>query len=159
MVPSPVAPPLFKRLIDRALGALRAPEPPEARTRFESFEPRVLLSGDPVVPRIDGSLDVAGETDRYVFNVTENIRVVFDSLTNNGNFNWSLTGPRGTVVSSRAFTSSDSGDIGDDAELVGVGLVGRRHGGRGDGPQAEVLGLVDVDEAEGVRPRLSLIHI
>ena len=148
-VPSPVAPPLFKRLIDRALGVLRAPEPPQAKTRFESFEPRVLLAADPVVPRIDGSLDVAGETDRYVFNVTENIRVVFDALTNNGNLNWSLTGPRGTVVSSRAFTSSDSADIGGDvAYELTEGEYILSVDGVGDTTGAYAFRLIDINKAK-----------
>ena len=58
-------PTLLKRLLDRALVSMRAPLAPQAKTVFESFEPRVLLAGDPIAPpRIDGSLDVAGETDR-----------------------------------------------------------------------------------------------
>ena len=38
--------------------------------------------------------------------------VYFDSLTNNGSFRWSLTGPRGTEVAARPFSSSDSVDFG-----------------------------------------------
>jgi len=77
---------------------------------FEALEPRILLDGTPVVPatRIEGSIDVAGETDRYGFSLTSDARVVFDSLTNTGNLNWSLSGPRGTVVNSRPFSGSDS---------------------------------------------------
>src|SRR5688572_23630843 len=56
--------------------------------RFESLEPRVLLSGD-VAPAqtVTGSIDVPGESDQYGLNLTENARIVFDSLTNNDQFN------------------------------------------------------------------------
>src|SRR5687768_8860065 len=70
--------------------------PPPSRVRFESFEPRVLMAADPVL--ITGALDSPGETDRYNFTLDVNSQVVFDSLTNSANINWSLTGPRGTVV-------------------------------------------------------------
>ena len=111
-------PTLLKQLVDRALSALGAPLAPQPRTVFETFEPRVLLSGDPVAPpRIDGSLDVAGETDRYTFTLTDDLRVVFDSLTSNGNIRWSLDGPRGNIVTSRSFGNSDSADLGGDIAL------------------------------------------
>lgn len=99
---------LFKRLLSRALSGLRAPAASREKLVFEAFEPRVLLAGDPVTPRIDGSLDVAGEVDRYAFTLSEDLRVVFDSLTDNGNIRWSLDGPRGAVDSGRPFSQSDS---------------------------------------------------
>jgi hypothetical protein len=106
---------LMQRLMQRALVAMRAPLAPQARTHFESFEPRVLLDGTAIAPpRIDGSLDAPGETDRYTFTLSENLRVVFDSLTNNSNIRWSLSGPRGTVVSDRPFSQTDSADLGGD---------------------------------------------
>ena len=108
-VPEPAAP--ARSLIGRLVaGALQRFKRPPARVKplvFESFEPRVLLSGETVAPRIDGSLDVPGETDRYGFTLNDNVRVVFDSLTNNANMRWSLEGPRGSVVSGRSFTASD----------------------------------------------------
>ena len=92
---------------------MRAPLAPQAKTVFESFEPRVLLSGDAIAPpRIDGELLSPGETDRYTFNLPEDLRVVFDSLTDNGNLRWSLDGPRGNVVTARSFQQSDSADLG-----------------------------------------------
>src|SRR5262249_43069497 len=33
----------------------------------------------------------------------------FDAFTNNGSFRWSLSGPNGTPVNNRSFTSSDAG--------------------------------------------------
>ncbi|HLF95978.1 MAG TPA: CARDB domain-containing protein, partial [Methylococcaceae bacterium] len=79
--------------------------------RFEALEPRVLLSADVnPAPAITGSIDVPGETDQYGFTLDQNTRVVFDSLTDNANINWSLTGPKGIEVSNKSFTTSDSAD-------------------------------------------------
>src|SRR5438876_1258039 len=81
---------------------------PANSIRFEPLEPRVLLSAD-INPAqtISGSIDVPGETDQYGFNLPENARIVFDSITNNANLNWSLTGPTGKLVDNRAFSASD----------------------------------------------------
>ena len=94
---------------------LRGRATPEKAARkdhlaFEALEPRVLLDGTPSVPitKIDGSIDVAGESDRYGFSLTSDARIVFDSLTNSNSFTWSLAGPRGDLVSSRGFAQSDS---------------------------------------------------
>ena len=77
--------------------------------RFETIEPRVLLSGD-IGPgqTITGSIDAPGEVDQYNFTLTTDTSVVFDSLASDPNLNWSLNGPDGTVVSERNFVSSDS---------------------------------------------------
>lgn len=94
-----------------------APERPPVRHRllFEAMEQRVLLAADPlpafVVASVNGSLDVTGETDRYTFTLDNATRVVFDSLTNTDRINWSLSGPGGSVVSSRALSQSDSVDF------------------------------------------------
>ncbi|MBK6595667.1 MAG: LEPR-XLL domain-containing protein [Burkholderiales bacterium] len=77
--------------------------------RFEPLEPRVLLAADPVIAVAD-AITVAGETDHHNFTVESDIKVVFDSLTNNPNLNWSLDGPNGTVVTARGFSASDSTD-------------------------------------------------
>ena len=81
--------------------------PPKKSILFESIEPRVLMSADAAIS-ISGAIDAPGEIDQYGFTLTSDIKVVFDSLTNNPNFNWSLTGPRGTVVDARSFSNSDS---------------------------------------------------
>lgn len=77
--------------------------------KFETIEPRILMSGDPVVA-VNASIDVPGETDQFGFTLTQNTRIVFDSLTNSANINWSLTGPNGTEVSNRNFSTSDAVD-------------------------------------------------
>ncbi|MDP1667162.1 MAG: CARDB domain-containing protein [Methylobacter sp.] len=77
--------------------------------RFEALEPRVLLSGDlNPAQTVSGSIDVQGEVDQYGFTLTQNTQIVFDSLTDNSNMNWSLSGPDGAVVGNRRFTNSDS---------------------------------------------------
>src|SRR5262249_41405402 len=58
--------------------------------------------------RTDGTLGLAGQRDLYTFTLAADTKVVFDALTNNSAFNWSLIGPRGTLVSARNFTGSDS---------------------------------------------------
>jgi hypothetical protein len=79
------------------------------RLFFETLEPRVLLSAD-VLP-ISGSIAVPGETDRYAFTLTKETQLLFDSQTNSSQLSWSLDGPRGNVVSSRSFSSSDPVDV------------------------------------------------
>src|SRR5262245_15438167 len=78
------------------------------RLLVETLEPRVLLSAD-VLP-IQGSIAVPGETDRYAFTLNKDTQILFDSETSSSQLNWSLDGPRGNVVSSRAFSSSDPVD-------------------------------------------------
>src|SRR5690606_6673790 len=63
------------------------------------------------VPPITRAIDVPGASDTFVFTLTEAKKVYFDSLTDNNNIRWTLTGPDGTIVNSRGFGSSDSRDI------------------------------------------------
>ena len=82
-------------------------QPPFKRTLlFEALEQRVLMSAD-----IVGSIQVPGEVDKYSFTLTQDKQVYFDSLSN-VSMTWSLTGPRGAVVTDRGFRGSDSWDIG-----------------------------------------------
>jgi hypothetical protein len=78
------------------------------RLLVETLEPRVLLSAD-LIP-IQGNIAVPGQVDRYTLTLPIERQVLFDSETNNGSLNWSLTGPQGTVTSSVAFNSSDPVD-------------------------------------------------
>ncbi len=57
------------------------------------------------------AISVAGEQDRYSFTLGADTRVCFDSLTNNNNLVWTLTGPQGVIVLSRGFASSDSSAV------------------------------------------------
>lgn len=95
---------------ERAVEAFAAAsKPARSYARFETLEPRVLLSADinPAQP-ISGAIDAPGETDTYAFTLTNDTKIVFDSLTNNSNITWTLTGPKGVEVASRALTGSDS---------------------------------------------------
>jgi len=58
---------------------------------------------------VNGAISVAGQKQFYAFNLPQAAVLFFDTLTNVG-FTWTLTGPPGTVVSARAFWSSDSAD-------------------------------------------------
>ena len=60
--------------------------------------------------KFDGDILRAGQRDIYTFSLAQAKQVYFDSLTNNSNLTWTLTGPRGAVVSGRRFDQSDSGD-------------------------------------------------
>jgi RHS repeat-associated protein len=55
-----------------------------------------------------GNLSSPGQQDVYSFNLSAKALLYFDALTNNANFNWTLAGPPGTVVSNRSFTNSDA---------------------------------------------------
>ena len=56
-------------------------------------------------------MSAPGEQDRYTFTLAAPSRLYFDSLTNNANLRWSLSGPAGTPVSNRTFTTSDASGI------------------------------------------------
>ena len=84
---------------------------PVPKIKFETLEPRVLLSGDinPGAVTLSGSIDVAGERDQYEFTISDPTRVVFDGLSNNRNLSWNL---------SRDGESVRSGTFGDADEFV-----------------------------------------
>jgi hypothetical protein len=88
-------------------GARAQERPPFKRKPvFQALEPRLLLSAD-----IAGAIQVPGEVDKYVFNVSQDKQVYFDSRSS-VSMNWSLSGPRGTLVAGRDFRASDSWDVG-----------------------------------------------
>ena len=106
---------LLTRLVRRAIDSFKVAPAQQSPLRLEALEPRILLAADPMGARVDASLDVAGETDNYSFTLTDDLRVAFDSLTDNNNIRWTLTGPRGDVVTNRGFSQSDSIDFGNGA--------------------------------------------
>ena len=96
-----------KLLADTAISNLLA---------METLEPRVLLSGD-LLP-VHGTLNTPGQVDQYAINLQTTKDLYFDSLTPNGaQFDWTLNGPSGTVVSGRSFENSDSSGINGPAAL------------------------------------------
>jgi hypothetical protein len=58
-----------------------------------------------------GTIAHAGQQDHYTFALAQRSRLVFDALANTG-LNWSLAGPNGSVVTSRAFNGSDANHVG-----------------------------------------------
>ena len=82
---------------------------PAPRIKFETLEPRVLLSGDinPAAVTLSGAIDVAGERDQYEFSVSDPTRVIFDGLTNNSNLSWTLNRD-GQSIQSGTFGAPDS---------------------------------------------------
>src|SRR5262249_31800144 len=48
-----------------------------------------------------------GQQNVYTFTIGQKERVYFDSLTNNGDLNWTLSGPQGMVVAPSAFNAGD----------------------------------------------------
>jgi hypothetical protein len=67
--------------------------------------------------QVNGAITQTGQQNLYTFSLASASQLYFDSLTNDGSLNWTLSGPRGTEVSSRNFTSSDSFSIGSDPVL------------------------------------------
>src|SRR4029077_18905023 len=61
------------------------------------------LSGTPLPlgSTVNGALRTAGQQDRFIFHLGADAQLYFDSLTNDPNLQWSLTGPVGTAVSNR----------------------------------------------------------
>ncbi len=122
--------------------------------RFEALEPRVLLSGDlNPAQTVSGSIDVQGEVDQYGFTLTQNTQIVFDSMTNNSNMNWSLSGPNGAVVGNRNFTNSDSADASASPLLnLATGDYTLTMDANGDQTGAYSFRLIDVLKAQEIVP-------
>ena len=96
---------------------------------------------------VDGEIAQAGDQVTYTFDVAGTSLVYFDALTNNSSVHWSLTGPRGSLVLDRSFTSSDSVD--------GLSVMELREGtyrltidGSGDAAGAFRFRLADLDDGE-----------
>ena len=114
----------------------------------ESLEQRVLLAADPLsVARVSGSVDSAGEVDHFTFHLDAAARLSFDSLTENGNLRWNLSGPAGAVVSNAYFRALSSTD-GNYAPLdLGPGDYRVDVSGAGDTTGAYDMRLLDLARA------------
>ena len=55
-----------------------------------------------------GSIDVPTQVNTYTFSLPGWTQLYFDALDNNGNVNWRLDGPSGTVIGNRTLSSGDS---------------------------------------------------
>jgi hypothetical protein len=127
--------------------AQQAAQPAIAAVRFETLEPRVLLSGDvnPTALTIAGAIQTQGEQIHYEFTVEENRRVVFDSLTNRSDLSWSLTGSDG-VVAERTFNNTDYNNN-TSAVALSAGHYTLTVDGVGDARGDYSLRLIDADAA------------
>ncbi|MFC5303075.1 beta strand repeat-containing protein, partial [Azospira restricta] len=118
--------------------------------RFEPMEPRVLLSADPVVA-VSGAISTPGETNQYNFTIASDTKVVFDSLSNNANLNWSLNGPDGNVVSERSFAASDSSGLsGTPAISLAAGTYTIAVNGSSSATGAYGFRVLDLQKADGI---------
>ena len=127
--------------------------------RFEALEPRVLLSGDlNPAQTVSGSIDVQGEVDQYGFTLTQNTQIVFDSMTNNSNMNWSLSGPNGAVVGNKSFTNSDSAYTSASPLLnLAVGDYTLTVDANSDQTGAYSFRLIDVLKAQEIAPGTDVV--
>ncbi len=105
-----------------------------------------------VASLVTGTISVPGETDGYTFNVPTAARYYFDALTNNSRLQWSLAGPAGTLVTDRAFTSSDSQNISDPVLNLVPGDYTLRLGGTGDATGAYAFRFINLAEATLLSP-------
>ena len=148
----------LSRLVRDALEAI-APAPRQTRqsSLIEALEPRVLLSADTVVPRVDGRIDVPGEVDKYSFSLPNDVRIVFDSLTPDSSLLWSLQGPTGTVVPPTALRVADSADLGAQPALtLKAGDYTLVIDGVGDKTGDYSLRLVDLGKAQAITPGVAV---
>ncbi|QNM95072.1 CARDB domain-containing protein [Chitinimonas koreensis] len=120
--------------------------------RFEALEPRVLLSADvnPAALTVTGSLGQPGEQDRYEFKVDETRRVVFDSLTNRSDINWTLEGPGGRI-DGRSFSNTDYNGTNPAFELT-PGQYKLTIDGVNDAIGDYALRIIDADAAADLTP-------
>ena len=114
---------------------------------------RVQDATSPLVlgSRIDGSIEHVGQRQAYTFTLGTDTLAVFDSLSSNNNFNWTLSGPNGTVVDARGFYYSDSGELGGSTALpLGAGAYTLTVDGSGDTTGAFAFRLLDLAAATSI---------
>ena len=68
-------------------------------------------AASPELATISGIISIPGERDTYTFTLPASAILYFDTLTNNVNVRWSLSGPYGAIVTSRPFTATDAGSV------------------------------------------------
>ena len=102
---------------------------------------------------INGSIAHAGQLDFYSFNLSEAKQLYFDSLTNNSNLYWVLINSRGAVISTRNFTSSDSGSLSGSAICdLAAGDYTLAIDGHGDAVSSYSFRLLDIAQATAITP-------
>jgi RHS repeat-associated protein len=114
-----------------------------------------IFSGTPLTlgSTVDGTLSTAGQQDHYIFTLAASAQLYFDSLTNNSNIRWSLSGPAGAAVSNRSFANSDaSGLSGDPVLTLPAGNYTLTVSGAGQSTGAYAFRLSDLSTAAPLTP-------
>ena len=89
----------------------------------------------------------------YTFSLAATSLLYFDSLTNNANLRWSLSGPIGTPVSNRTFTASDAAGIsGSPALALPAGDYTLTVSASGSNTGAYSFRLLDLSQATPLTP-------
>lgn len=105
---------------------------------------------------VPGNLTTPGEQDTYTFHLVSHTQAYFDALTNNVNFNWSLSGPAGIAVSGRLFTFSDGVDApGNPVMELPAGDYTLTIAGSGGTTGAYSFRLLDLADATSLTPGTS----
>ena len=90
--------------------------------RFPAMATLLTLLGIPAAlaapTTTNGQISEPGERDRFSFRLEAERTFYFDALTDNSRLQWSLSGPRGTVVDRRGFNNTDSIRIAADNVLL-----------------------------------------
>jgi len=97
----------------------------------------------------NGEVAHAGQQNIFTFNLAAAGRFYFDSLTNNSSLRWSLAGPRGEEVDTRAFTNSDASSNNPILELVS-GAYTLTVDGSGDAIGSYHFRLLDLAAAQQI---------
>ncbi len=106
---------------------------------------------------VTGTLATPGSTNDYDFTVAKSTKLLFDSLTNRGDLQWTLTGSQGAVVSQRGFNGSDASSMsGDDGGTLAPGAYTLSVAGVGSAVGAYGFRLLDL--SSGTPATLSDTH-
>ena len=99
----------YKLLVEGSVGNLET-ENYTVNVAFLGNTPRDPFEGQTLTLGQTANETIAneGSPDLFTFELAERTAVYFDALTDNANLQWSLEGPRGTLVDSRSFNASDS---------------------------------------------------
>ncbi len=111
-----------------------------------------LVLGDP----INGTISSAGERDNHTFTLDRESLLSFDSMSNSSTLTWSLVGPAGIVVSSRAFSASDGNNASNPVVSLPAGAFTLTVDGTGDAIGNYSFRLSDLSQSPTFTPGASI---